>query len=251
MSTSTLGRRNAGMPVLAWLQERMTLWRHDPLLPPRSLLTAHLDDALDRDMCPLCYLRNEAEYRHLDMLLYERVNDEAARQALAQVHGFCRHHTARLLQVGGYGSHVKVAIIYKALIDAVSGEIDALSSNEASGIEMGGECPVCRTARDTEHRHAELLARRLADATFAAAYAEAEGLCMPHFVVVYDSASPRVREALRKDQLRKLVRLSGELGEFIHKSVVQTEPFGNARDAWIRAVRRYAGTTDRHNARER
>ncbi len=80
----------------------------------KSLLTAELEDALEQGICPICHLRGEMEYRSLDMFLYERVNDIAARRSIAENKGFCVYHTYRLLEVGGLGSHAKIAIIYKS-----------------------------------------------------------------------------------------------------------------------------------------
>ena len=48
----------------------------------KNILTAHLEEALEQSICPLCHVAIGAEHNYLDMLLYERVNDLGAREQL-------------------------------------------------------------------------------------------------------------------------------------------------------------------------
>jgi hypothetical protein len=207
-----------------------------------NILTAHLDDALEQEICPICFLGNEAEYRYLDTLLYEHINDGITRNELEKSRGFCTYHTHRLLEVGGYGVHAKVAIIYKDLVDAIADEVRTLDEGRACEIDMNANCPACRAIAEREHVFMGLLSTRLSKEAVRERYRRSPGLCMRHFFQVYDLSKRAPRAFLKADQLGRLSLLSGDLAEFIRKSVVQTEPFGDERDVWIRVIRFYAGT---------
>ena len=207
-----------------------------------NILTAHLEDALEQGICPICYLGNQAEYRYLDMLLYERINDRITRNDLERSRGFCTYHTYRLLEVGGYGVHAQVAIIYKDLTDAIAKEVRALDDGRASQIDMDTNCPVCRAIAEREGIFMGLLSTRLSKEAFRSKYQQSAGLCMPHFFRVFDLSKRAARAFLKENQLGRLNRLSAEAAEFIRKSVVKDEPFGEERDSWIRVIRLYAGT---------
>jgi len=207
----------------------------------KNILTAYLDDALERRLCPICYLGNEIEYRYFDMLLYERVNDPTTREELKQSHGFCLYHTYRLLEVGAYGVHAQVCIIYKDLVQAVAQEVSSLDEGQPAALRLEGPCPVCQTVAQTHQTYVDLLAKRLSKEATRNRYGRSAGLCMRHFLAVFDRADRPTRAFLRQNQLERLNALNAEVGEFIRKSVVKDEPFGKERDAWIRVLRMYAG----------
>jgi len=147
----------------------------------KNILTAHLEDALAQGICPICHVGISAEHNYLDMLLYERVNDLGAREQLRQSHGFCQYHTYRLIEVGGYGVHAKIAIIYKDLIDAIAREVEALDESKGVPREMPIACAVCQTVVESELRFIELLSSLLDHPTWQDKYRHSAGLCMPHF----------------------------------------------------------------------
>ncbi|NLG50108.1 MAG: hypothetical protein GX552_08375 [Chloroflexi bacterium] len=208
----------------------------------KSLLTAYLEDAFERGICPICHLRGETEYRSLDMFLYERVNDISARRDIARSKGFCVYHTYRMLEVGGFGSHAKIAMIYKSVVDALVDEVALLDEKRAAHVDMDANCPICRTVAQTERSYVEVLANMLRHESVRPKYAQSAGLCMRHYYQVYDLSKPGVRLFLKQDQSRRLASLSDDLGEFIRKSVIKTEPFGEEKDSWIRVIRLCAGT---------
>mgnify|MGYP005862092349 CR=1 FL=1 len=208
----------------------------------RTLLTAQLDEALERDICPICFLSRSNEYRQLDMLLYERINDLGARRKLKRSRGFCVYHTYRLLEVGGYGCHAKIAILFKDLVDDMAQEVGKLNTSRPKYIDMESDCPICAGLRQTEADFAIIMVAYLADAERRMRYGRSFGLCLRHFNDVMARADRSLRQFLRDDQELRLRALSADLGEFVRKSVVQVEPFGVERDVWIRALRLYAGT---------
>jgi len=56
-------------------------------------------------------------------------------------------------------------------------------------------------------------------------------------------APPFVGNLLRRKQLEKLLKLQGELGEYIHKAHwnYREEPWGEERDSWRKAVDFFVG----------
>ena len=211
----------------------------------RNILTAHMEDALEQGICALCHVTLGAEHSFLDMFLYERVNDLGAREQLRVGRGFCQYHTYRLIEVGGYGAHAKIAIIYKDLIDSMLKEVQALDESRGVPVEMAIDCPVCRTVAQSERRFIELLSSFLQRSDWQDRYRRSPGLCMPHFYRVLSASKAATRAFLKAEQLRRLEGLSWDVGEFIRKSVAKDEPFGAERDSWIRVVRTYAGTLKR------
>ena len=215
----------------------------------RSLLIAHIKEAMAGEVCPVCALAREAERRYLEMLLHERVNDEATREQLTQRHGFCPDHTGLLLAVGGYGCHAKVALLYQAQVQALTREVAEMPDSGRVNGELISECAVCATIARTEALYCELLAQRLNDERLRSAFQSGPTLCLRHFARTYDQARPAVRAFLRAHQRERPDRLAQELGEFVRKSVCacagETEPFGEERDAWLRALRLYDGALPR------
>ena len=208
----------------------------------KTILTAHLEDALEQGICPICYLASEAEYRYLDTLLYEKMNDGAVRASLAKSHGFCRYHTYRLIDIGGYGTNVKLAILYKDLVNALADEVAGLKDRGTPEEAAQDGCPACRVAAETERTYTQVVLASLEHDAGRKAYRQSFGLCMTHFFRVYGAVSRPTRAFLKGDQLTRLEGLAGDLGEFIRKSVVKDEAFGPERDAWQRVIHLYAGT---------
>ena len=211
----------------------------------RSLLIANLKEALDGKLCPICKLAGDAGRRYLDMLLHERVNDGGTRQQLARSHGFCALHTDLLLETGGYGCHAKIALLYKDQVDVLAEAMAQLPDKGDITGEMTSDCRVCRSVARTEALYTELLADRLRQEAIRASYRAGPALCLRHFCRVYDVAEPPVRTFLRESHAARLRGLSQDLAEFVRKSVSANqgdpEPFGAERDAWLRALRLYAG----------
>jgi len=211
----------------------------------RSILTVHLEDALEKGICPICFLCNEAEYRYLDLLLYESINDEGIRELLRKSRGFCTYHTYRMIEVGGYGIHAKLALLYRDLLNTAGREVEGIDPRAGRVTTPAVDCPTCRIIQDTVDRFAPVLARRLKDGHFREHYKRATGLCMRHFYPVFAASNGHTRTFLKEDQLERLRGLSAELAEFVRKGIERTEPFGEERDSWIRGVQLYAGRLKR------
>ncbi len=210
-------------------------------LGEKSILTAHLEEALEQPRCALCHLADEAEHRYIDVLLHELVNDLGVRERLKKTRGFCHRHTIRLVEIGGYGSHCKLAIIYHDLAKDMAQTLAALDDRQPATIQMDADCPVCASIAQSERIYIEILNERLAHVAMRDKYAASVGLCMAHWVRAYNGAKRPVRAWLRDDQARRMAGLSEELGEFVRKSVAKDERFGDERDSWSRILALYAG----------
>jgi hypothetical protein len=56
---------------------------------PLGLIAVDLRSAMRQPGCPICRIRDEAEYKYLYFLLWENVNDGATRMRIIRSLGFC------------------------------------------------------------------------------------------------------------------------------------------------------------------
>jgi hypothetical protein len=121
----------------------------------------------------------------------------------------------------------------------------AATAELVARLEPQAPCPACVWAEKMEDIYVEgLLKHLLGEGGLLAAYESSDGLCLPHL----RQALARVRderacEALVAAQRAIWERLVGDLSEFIRKNDhrFHDEPWGEERDAWLRAVAALAG----------
>lgn len=223
----------------------------------QDTLYFELRDALQAGGCPLCRLGRRAATRYIDTLNYEGVNDPGLRRALQLSHGLCHRHAWQWTQTRG--SPLGVAIVYQNLVKDL---IETLDSPEplvtaAPGGRHGrakrvarlaakGVCPACRAEEESVERYALTLLAHLEQPDLAQAYLDAGGLCLPHLAAVLAAADVGQARMLQKWQLAVYRGLHGQLAEFIrkHDHRYRSEPFGEERDSWTRAVASLAGESD-------
>ena len=215
----------------------------------KSILTAQLEDALEKNICPICYLTNDSEYSYLDSFLYERVNDGPTRAELRKSKGFCKYHSYRLIEVGkkeASGVNLGIAIVYKDLISSVSKELELADRKKIRDKDkyIGMNCPACRIIEKTEKTYIEKISEYISDEDLKEKYLQSRGLCMNHFYKTYDCiVKEEARKFLKEDQLKRLQLISQELTEYIRKQDYRFKdtPLGNEIDSWLRAIQCYAG----------
>ncbi len=219
-----------------------------------------LVDAQALPGCPVCRLAYKATDRYLDSLLYEAVLDPDVRAKLKDAQGFCSHHAEMLRRRPGRA--LGVALIYRDIIRAITehlerGEyqpspslLDRVFGREhgavaaAGSLARGGRCPACVIGEQSENTYLDLMLAHIQDDTLYRAYAEGEGVCLPHLI----GALERVPDA---EAFRRLVEpqaaryrvMLRDLDEFIrkHDHRFKGEKFGEEGDVWLRAMNAVLG----------
>ena len=73
-------------------------------LPARDLVDVRLAAAIGLGGCAICAVRARSERATLDAIIAERVLDIGFREGLERDHGFCRRHSAELLEANRQAS---------------------------------------------------------------------------------------------------------------------------------------------------
>ncbi len=180
-------------------------------------------EALEAPHCPVCRLSRLAARAYLAGVIEGGINDAALRAEWRQRGGLCARHwrEARDLEAPAF----PLAILSE----------DLLADGLARGVKPP-RCPACEIETEAEARYFHaLLALPLAD--LERALAEGRGfLCLRHWA--------RLPQGPLRQRFRE--RLEGileDLAEFQRKYDYRhsDEPMGEARDAWLRAVRALGG----------
>ena len=199
--------------------------------------------------CPLCSIEIEGTKRYLGGLLYESVNDPGVRRDLILSRGYCHRHAHVLAGArSGSGTAIlyrdQVGLFLEFLKTVRRPGVRRLRSSATAGWSKRAQCPACRLEDESRARHAAVLIDGLADDRMRAAFDSCPGLCVPHFLFVYDRiASPDLRGYLLETQQRKFRALQEELSEFIARHDYRRikEGFGEVGDSWLRAIRLMVG----------
>ena len=75
-------------------------------LPARDLVDVRLAAAIQLGGCAICAVRARSERATLDAIIAERVLDVGFREGLEREHGFCRRHSAELLEANREASGI-------------------------------------------------------------------------------------------------------------------------------------------------
>ena len=210
--------------------------------------------------CPICRLASKATDRYLDSLLYEAVLDPDVRAKLKNAQGFCSRHAEMLRRRPGRA--LGVALIYRDIIRSIfehleRGDyrpspsiVDRLLGRErgaaaaARSLAPGGRCPACIIEDQSENAYLELMLAHIEDDTLHRAYAEGEGLCLPHLIAALERvSSARAFQRLVEPQIERYRIMLRDLDEFIrkHDHRLRGEKFGEEGDVWLRAMNAVLG----------
>jgi len=231
-----------------------------------SCVYVDLQRALGQAGCPVCTLRVEAAERLIDQLLYEKVNDRGLRARLRRARGFCPEHAAAFQRPG---AALGVAILMRDVLGAImEGGIEAAGANGSKRVGFGfrkwrgarrgakrilqrlqptGICPICAQLFHLERACYRVLWEEVqAQGPLFEAYAQSEGLCLPHIRGLLECAPNEValHRFLEVQQAlwRSLVR---DLDAIIRRSDYRylDEPWGQEAGAWVRALRMVCGAS--------
>ena len=193
-------------------------------------------DACGQSGCPVCRLVEDDGRRYLDALVYEQVNDPETRRRIRGAWGFCNWHTWMLLDTPNAPSGA--AILYEDLVRSALDRFRRLRDHPVTFhvrrlrrmfalrrrptiVELHrhrGACPACTWVAEVERRYLSTLTLFVDDPQLAPAYAESDGLCVPHQLAAVD-LSPNTAELGRLLDLtiQKWDALRRDLEGFIGK----------------------------------
>jgi hypothetical protein len=87
-------------------------------LPSRDLVDVRLAAAISLGGCAVCVVRARSERATLDAIIAERVLDIGFREGLEREHGFCRRHSAELLEANRQASGILGAsMLFGAIVE--------------------------------------------------------------------------------------------------------------------------------------
>jgi hypothetical protein len=164
-----------------------------------------LVEACARPGCPVCRCLIAESRAYLGALLYEQVTDPETRRALRLSWGFCNWHTWMLPDVAS--SAFGAAILCEDLVTravrrtqrprrglrlgAVGRWLAALVGRRrrpalVEAHARRAPCPACVDTAQTQERYLETLAHFIDDEALRAAYAQSDGLCVPHVILAVE-----------------------------------------------------------------
>ena len=117
-----------------------------------SFVLIGLEDALRREGCPICRLRQKTERGYVYNLLYESITDGPIRERLARALGYCPEH-AWLLQAieqGEWGDGLGTGIVYEDLLGRIQAPMQAYLAQAAKSEQS----PLSRGQRLARWLHA-------------------------------------------------------------------------------------------------
>jgi len=220
-----------------------------------------LVDAQTQAGCPICRLVYRATDRYLDGILYECTLDPDVRLKLKNSHGFCAEHVEMMRRKAGRA--LGVALIYRDIIQKIvqateKGQRPTTSRaffrrlfgrskyNEviAAKLRPTESCPACAIKRKATENYESLLVAHLEDERLFEAYAQGEGLCLPHLVETIERIDdPEKLRRLLEPQITRYREMIADLNEYIRKRDhrFKGEPFGPEGDVWLRAMNAVVG----------
>lgn len=221
-----------------------------------------LFDAFSHQGCPVCTLVGSSVTHYMTSTNYDSVSDPEIRRHFEASQGFCNLHAHQWLQEAFV---LGTAQIYRDVLLVVSADLRRQSFRGSSlakrvgsvfGRQKGdapGEdglvrptesCPACVVQEETENRLLKTLLKGLQSDPFRTAFAESNGLCVPHLRIALANATHRdTFDALQGRAIQAQDTLIAHLNESIrkHDYRFQHEPSGEEKGSPARAVTYVAG----------
>ena len=134
-----------------------------------ALTIVNLQEAMEKDGCPVCRLGHKAAVQSIDAFLWENVNDPVVRKPINDAYGFCPEHTRMLVAVemSNTGPVLGVNLIYELLARNVAHDLERDWSQRAATIPVLGrlfgrkdlrvlvpqsKCPICKVMEKSADR---------------------------------------------------------------------------------------------------
>ena len=233
----------------------------------RNVLRQELIDALKHPGCVLCQLAQHKSQRYIETLLDTAVIDVEQRDDWRLAKGFCPWHAHMALTLPQSSS--SLAILYEDILRHEMAQVAPLARLEPMPRWRFGRsrralrqrvqhwlrawhrprvCPACRLWQEQEQLCLSMLLDDWLDPALAQAFAQSDGLCVPHTASLIAQGSHHLRlPAVLAAQQEHMQTLHDDLREFIRKQDYRFvhEPFGREANAWQRVVALIVGTTPR------
>ncbi len=226
-----------------------------------------LTDALNEDCdCIMCRVAKNMESENIDYFLGPSMMEPECRM-VTNNRGFCQKHLAALYE---RGNRLSLALMLDTHIEEVRGRIKRKTKHfKLGGVASGGarksiekitdelgkivsSCAVCdKLNKEIEAAAGNLVYLWDQESEFRSKFARSKGLCMPHMKMVLDASPDELSGKKLEEFVRELCNLQSsrldELNEDVHWFTQkydyrnQDAPWGNAKDALPRAVKKLGG----------
>jgi hypothetical protein len=237
-----------------------------------GLVAVDLKLAMQQVGCPLCRVRDEAEYKYLYFLLHEYVNDGSTRSHIVASLGFCPRHVWQMgrMESGHFGDALGNGIIYESLAQVVHNRLARYLKRAESTqrparrkrllqrprhlpfpdeLQPQAACRVCQSSEQTEQAHLHWLLEGLADAEpdFRDWYLHSDRLCLRHLRQSLETVEPETEAGalfLARDALERLAALRADLEGYVGKHAWDRRDEGmteGEKNSWLRALRFFGG----------
>ncbi len=239
--------------------------------------------AMRQPGCPICRIRDEAEYKYLYYLLWENVNDGATRMQIVASLGFCPRHTWQMgrIETERFGDALGNSIIYESLTGVVHNRLASYlrrsQADERSKwrrlidhflrrprrppfpdeIQPEAECRVCRMRKQTEESNLQWLMQGLADSQpdFREWYTQSDKLCFQHLrraLELGDGETQAGAMFLARDAVERLEALRADLEGFGGKRAWDRRfeaMTDGEKESWRQALRFFGGNERTENGK--
>jgi hypothetical protein len=195
-------------------------------LPSRDLVDVRLAAAIQLGGCAICAVRARSERATLDAIIAERVLDIGYREGLERDHGFCRRHSAELLEAnrqasGSLGASILFGAIVERRIAGLRHALGARGRTRLQRLAAAGRRPPCIACSQGESGVAVAISRlvgRSRDPAWGAAMLEIP-FCLDDFTALLAAAGDEATFApIAKHHLVRLEDLRRRLDGFVDHS---------------------------------
>ena len=195
-------------------------------LPARDLVDVRLAAAIQLGGCAICAVRARSERATLDAIIAERVLDIGFREGLERTHGFCRRHSAELLEAnrqasGSLGASILFGAIVERRLAALRDGLDARGRSRRQRLAAAGRRPVCIACSQGDSGVDVAIGRlvvRSSDPAWAAAMLEIP-FCLDDFTLLLAAAGDEASFApIAEHHMARVEALRRRLGDFVDHS---------------------------------
>jgi hypothetical protein len=211
---------------------------------PNSALTRFIRQGLRKGVCPLCRVAYKMDGEYMWAFFDDYSSDDRTLDRLRGAQGFCAEHAERLrrLEVDGLRSNLGISNVY---LDTLQGLEQALESLDlGKDLEEPGPCPACAYRDEEVEKNSRYLLEEIdVNESSREMLLASNGLCFPHFAMVWDRANQTQRDLLLTLQRRVVSETANRLSENIRKQghEYDGEPDDHEAEAWRQAIYLTAG----------